>query len=85
MPRPSGRAGVIRFHQSRSEIGIIGVAGRRRSAVSTACIKRTPLDVEPYQLSFRRLSKDRSTFTESKGPSAAIVGGQRQLLVEWRR
>jgi len=32
-----------------------------------------PLDVEPYQLSFRRLSRDRATLAEFKAPSAAII------------
>jgi hypothetical protein len=36
MPRPSGRAGVLRLRQSRTEIGLDDIAGRsRRSAAVT--------------------------------------------------
>jgi hypothetical protein len=41
--------------------------------VTLTCIKRMPLDFEPYQLSFRRLSRDRATLADSKAPSAAIT------------
>ena len=43
-----------------------------------------PLDVEPYQLSFRRLSRDRATLAYFKAARAAIIDPKKITdLVGW--